>query len=121
MTGQDQVDLKALDEALKAKEVAHRAEGRVDSHEDLCALRYKGLDSSIRELKDAQITSANVTSDGFRNIYRLMTIAAFAVISFFIGISGYLYVQLQDRTHDRFTLSDAAGLIKRIDKLENGQ
>jgi hypothetical protein len=43
----------AITVATKAHEIAVRAEQKIDSHEVLCEMRYKNIEESNKDIKDA--------------------------------------------------------------------
>jgi hypothetical protein len=63
-------DLEQLEKDIReAMDVAYRADRKIDTHEDICALRYSGIQSAMTDLK------AEIGKQGNR-----MWIAAGAVI-----------------------------------------
>lgn len=75
-----------------AMRVARRAEGKIDTHERECAIRWKAVDDKltaaaaqrIDQTKAIEATDKRV-SDGFTEIRSIMVKSAFAIIAALFG------------------------------------
>ncbi len=88
------------------------ARQRIDSHEDLCADRYEGIKNGMADIKDALTAQAkdikNLRGTINRYVIGLMT---FGVITL-MGITSYLYIELNDRNTKQLDLATEQALKK---------
>ena len=73
-------------EAVDALEVAQRAEGKIDTHERICAERYERiLENQADGKKDRELLWVAL-KDGFTEIRAIITKAAMGLIAALFGV-----------------------------------
>lgn len=92
---QHSLDEKAIDIATEALKEATTAKADIDNHEELCALRYEGINKALEKLFEAH-------SNARKDIIK----AAFVILVTIGSAFGFMYDQLQERTKDRLYRSE---------------
>lgn len=80
---QTEVDTRAL-------ELATKVEAKLESHEDICALRYLGIEKALGELKATAATAALDFKAATSGIYKRLWLGVGGLVAVLLGLVAWL-------------------------------